>query len=132
MFHSLIDYSVIKKSIPAETVNASTDEDDDDYDDIDGGGVKKKRKDSKEVWQSISFYCQFSSKILIFVWSWFYIYIHLFFYFIKAEVECLYNQDFRSLHDDDDAEDSEGVLDLLSGSGNFVLIFGYITTWSTK
>ena len=41
--------AVIKKSIPAETVNASTDEDDSDYDDIDGGGVKKKRKDSKEV-----------------------------------------------------------------------------------
>ena len=41
--------AVIKKSIPAETVNASTDEDDDDYDDIDGGGSKKKRKDSKEV-----------------------------------------------------------------------------------
>ena len=47
--------AVIKKSIPAETVNASTDEDDDDYDDIDGGGVKKKRKDSKEV--SISILC---------------------------------------------------------------------------
>ena len=41
--------AIIKKSIPAETVNASKDEDDDDYDDIDGGGVKKKRKDSKEV-----------------------------------------------------------------------------------
>ena len=41
--------AIIKKSIPAETVNASTDEDDDDYDDIDGDGGKKKRKDSKEV-----------------------------------------------------------------------------------
>ena len=41
--------AIIKKSIPAETVNASTDEDDDDYDDIDGEGGKKKRKDSKEV-----------------------------------------------------------------------------------
>ena len=39
--------AIVKKAIPAETVNASTDEEDDDYDDIDG--TLKRRKDSKEV-----------------------------------------------------------------------------------
>ena len=39
--------AIVKKAIPEETVNASTDEDDDDYDDIDG--TLKRRKDSKEV-----------------------------------------------------------------------------------
>ena len=48
--------AVIKKSIPAETVNASTDEDDSDYDDIDGSSGKKKRKDSKEVYRTIVLY----------------------------------------------------------------------------
>ena len=47
--HPIEANAVIKRSIPAETVNASTDEDADDYDDIDGSGANKKRKDSKEV-----------------------------------------------------------------------------------
>ena len=38
--------AVIRRSIPAETVNASTDDDDGDYDEVDGR--TKKRKDSKE------------------------------------------------------------------------------------
>ena len=46
--------AIVKKAIPAETVNASTDEDDDDYDEIDG--TLKRRKDSKEVRGIGSFY----------------------------------------------------------------------------